>query len=347
MKIRLFCIVLGLCVFASCEKDEPVIPEEPLVPPTEQPEEPQEPGTPVEPENPQEPQKPISTDGIIKWNNEFIIVGDNNMALIGSGIWNAVAHGTGRYVAVGNSSLSSWADGYYTTSVDGMNWDAPKVLPDISGYNNGNGVVFGNGKFITSSRGGVHVSSDGTNWTPVCVETPLTSAPTWGRIVFLNGSFYLLDGQSGGGYCGKSDNGENWNVFETESFNTGIAHGNGKYVKVRNRNTANNPSYSDISYDGVNWSNGGIINDAMKVTDIAFGNGKFVAVSDNGKIASSTDGVNWSTTGGYSLYDVTYENEKFVAVGSSGSIAYSTDGVNWNLATKVTGATLYGICPVQ
>ena len=82
MKIRLFCIVLGLCVFASCEKDEPVIPEEPLVPPTEQPEEPQEPGTPVEPENPQEPQKPISTDGIIKWNNEFIIVGDNNMALI-------------------------------------------------------------------------------------------------------------------------------------------------------------------------------------------------------------------------------------------------------------------------
>lgn len=156
-----------------------------------------------------------------------------------------------------------------------------------------------------------------------------------------------MDGQSGGGYCGKSDNGENWNVFETESFNTGIAHGNGKYVKVRNRNTANNPSYSDISYDGVNWSNGGIINDAMKVTDIAFGNGKFVAVSDNGKIASSTDGVNWSTTGGYSLYDVTYENEKFVAVGSSGSIAYSTDGVNWNLATKVTGATLYGICPVQ
>lgn len=57
--------------------------------------------------------------------------------------------------------------------------------------------------------------------------------------------------------------------------------------------------------------------------------------------------MNWSTTGGYSLYDVTYENEKFVAVGSSGSIAYSTDGVNWNLATKVTGATLYGICPVQ
>ena len=88
VKIKLFCIVLCLCVFMACEKYEPVISDEPVIPPTDQ---------------PKEPQEPISTDGIINWNNEFIIVGDNNMANIGSNDWNAVTYGNGRYVTVGDS----------------------------------------------------------------------------------------------------------------------------------------------------------------------------------------------------------------------------------------------------
>ena len=84
MKIKLFCVALCLCLFAACEEDNPIIPDEPLGPSTEQPEEPVDPEEPIEPEEPDKPQKPISTDGIINLNNEFIIVGDNNMARIGS-----------------------------------------------------------------------------------------------------------------------------------------------------------------------------------------------------------------------------------------------------------------------
>ena len=86
----------------ACEKYEPVISDEPVIPPTDQ---------------PKEPQEPISTDGIINWNNEFIIVGDNNMANIGSNDWNAVTYGNGRYVTVGDSNSAA-------CSIDGINWTA-------------------------------------------------------------------------------------------------------------------------------------------------------------------------------------------------------------------------------
>ena len=101
MKIKLLCTVLCLCLFTACEKDEPIISDEPVVPPTEQPEEPDEPEQPEEPDNPQEP---ISTDCIINWNNEFIIVGGNNMSTIGEADWNCVCYGDGKYVAAGRDN---------------------------------------------------------------------------------------------------------------------------------------------------------------------------------------------------------------------------------------------------
>ena len=148
MKIGLFFMALCLCVFASCEKDEPVLP------PTEQPEEPE---TPVEPE---EPQEPIPTDGIINWNNEFIIVGDNNMANIGSGTWYSVCYGNGKFVAVGNH-------GNVAYSTDGVNWTT-KIVGSVTW----NGVCYGSGKFFAVGSGGaVTYSTDGVNWTTRMVES--------------------------------------------------------------------------------------------------------------------------------------------------------------------------------
>lgn len=141
MKIGLFFMALCLCVFASCEKDEPVLP------PTEQPEEPE---TPVEPE---EPQEPIPTDGIINWNNEFIIVGDNNMANIGSGTWYSVCYGNGKYVAVGSNSSAAY-------STDGISWNKTTAGSGLL-YS----VCYGNEKYVAVGNGNsVAYSSDGVNW---------------------------------------------------------------------------------------------------------------------------------------------------------------------------------------
>jgi hypothetical protein len=62
--------------------------------------------------------------------------------------------------------------------------------------------------------------------------------------------------------------------------------------------------------------------------NVAFGGGRFVAVSSGGRTAHSTDGLNW--TAATSPFDVnvfiatvTYGNGGFVAGTNSGDIAYS------------------------
>ncbi len=69
---------------------------------------------------------------------------------------------------------------------------------------------------------------------------------------------------------------------------------------------------------------------------LAFGNNVFVAVGRNGAVASSSDGVTWTSRNSevaYDLYAVAYGNETFVAVGlanfSGSQITTSPDGINW------------------
>jgi hypothetical protein len=75
---------------------------------------------------------------------------------------------------------------------------------------------------------------------------------------------------------------------------------------------------------------------------IAYGNNKFVAVSSSGKIAYSTDGINWtavsnSTFGESIIETIAYGNGKFVAGSATGGkMAYSTDGINWTAVSNST-----------
>jgi hypothetical protein len=59
---------------------------------------------------------------------------------------------------------------------------------------------------------------------------------------------------------------------------------------------------------------------------VAYGNGLFVVVGDDGAILTSPDGLNWTvqTSGtGIDLYGVAYGNGTFVAVGDDGAILTS------------------------
>lgn len=101
------------------------------------------------------------------------------------------------------------------------------------------------------------------------------------------------------------------------------------------------------STDGSAWTVRSSINDSTSLTDIAFGNGKFVAVGAGSgsvpKIKTSVDGVVWNepvlpVQSIDAIYTVTYDNNQFIALGygydSSGnvdqaSIWTSTDGDTW------------------
>jgi hypothetical protein len=90
---------------------------------------------------------------------------------------------------------------------------------------------------------------------------------------------------------------------------------------------------------------------ANPYSGIAYGNGKFVAVSNGSfDLLYSSDGITWTTTtiGSFGLSDVIYANNKFVAVGAEFSgldlitnVQVSTDGINWTRYTPFTN----GIAP--
>jgi hypothetical protein len=70
------------------------------------------------------------------------------------------------------------------------------------------------------------------------------------------------------------------------------------------------------------------------IVDIAYGDGKFVAVGMGGKMAYSTNGANWiavadSTFGINTINAIAYGSGKFVAGGGGDQIAYSSDGGTW------------------
>lgn len=82
---------------------------------------------------------------------------------------------------------------------------------------------------------------------------------------------------------------------------------------------------------------------------VTYGNGKYVAVGQNGSIAYSSNGVNWTNKqiGTNQWKSITYGNGKFVAVGGysdGGYVAISTDGVTWTTQKNITDAHIFDIC---
>ncbi|WP_221392989.1 T9SS type A sorting domain-containing protein [Dyadobacter sp. NIV53] len=85
------------------------------------------------------------------------------------------------------------------------------------------------------------------------------------------------------------------------------------------------------------------VNPDSRLTDVAYGAGKYVAVGSESIIRTSADGKTWRTRptalSEYGdLEGVVYANSKFVAVGAFGIIVTSTDGITWT--EQVSGTTL-------
>ena len=138
---------------------------------------------------------------------------------------------------------------------------------------------------------------------------------------------------------GDIDNGNNNNGSNTD--NNGNNTGN-------NGNNNIGLTFTAVENFSFNQGKGTIYSD---IYDIAYGNGKFVAVGIDGQIAYSTDGSNWtkSQNNGFRMNDsriqgITYGNGNFVAFGSRSNvvsngqvstwwdIVYSSNGSYWSRA---------------
>lgn len=86
---------------------------------------------------------------------------------------------------------------------------------------------------------------------------------------------------------------------------------------------------------------------AGRVNGLCYGNGLFVAVGDAGVLATSPDGVTWtSRTSGFgasNIQHVAYDAVLgFVAVGAGGKISTSTNGTSWTAQTSGVATYLWG-----
>ena len=246
----------------------------------------------------------------------------------------AIAYGNSRFVAVGSNGKMAY-------SSDGITWTAVADSPFGTSWIYG--IAYGDNRFVAVGNDGkMAYSTDGISWTAVENSTFGTTYNRIGAIAYGNNRFVA------GGDRGKmaySADGVTWTAISaTDSpFNyadweiEAIAYVNGKFVAAAGSRIA-------YSVNGINWT--AVTNstfDPSAISDIAYGNNRFVAVGGWGKMAYSADGVTWtavtgtdSTFGTSGINAIAYGNNRFVAVGNNGKMAYSGDYVAQPATRTVT-----------
>lgn len=204
---------------------------------------------------------------------------------------------------------------------------------------NWSSVAFGSGKFVAVSGGENHVMAysedNAITWNIVNLET---DRQNWVSVTYGNGRFVAV-GYERAAY---SFDGIAWDVVNLPLDVGSVIYGGNKFVAVGGQNTI-------YSSDGITWSLGTLAQkESFNLQSVAYGNGKFVAVSalTNWSTIYSTDGITWTSPKLLYFYkwtSVTYGNGKFVAVeenttayGDYTVAMYSTDGITWTY-TQIPG----------
>jgi hypothetical protein len=255
---------------------------------------------------------------------------------------NGLVFADGKFVVAGVTSI--------VTSVDGHTWapvSSPPVnlLQDVT-YANGTFVAVGYYQIMTSSNavnwralpfneilfavtyaqnffiaagwaGTIATSPDGRTWTEL-FDSPTTSildvAEANGITVAVGDRAILTSG----------DGGETWTFTQAQTVLLGVTHAQGLFVAVGGNGA------TLYSTDGLDWHPGNLQGFANSLSDVAYGNGVFVAVG-YGRIVSS-DGINWTVSSPDSerpAFAVAYGNGMFLALGHFDVALISQNGYDW------------------
>jgi len=272
----------------------------------------------------------------------------------------AIAYGNGKFVAGGY-------DGKMAYSSDGKTWTIITDKPNSSSYGTIYSIAYGNNTWIAGCGTSLARSTDGINWTGVGDifsagimavtyggdkfvalgsgngrNSTSPDGQTWTRgtdigincqaVAYGNNTFVAA---SNDGKMATSSDGKTWTAVTNTTYGTdfsikAVAFGSNTFVAVgygvSNKKMA-------VSSDGKTWTS---VENPFSVSTfaIAYGNGKFVAGSNLGDIATSGNGRNWTVVANKilgstsystdSLQVVAYGNGTWVGVGDNGKIAYST-----------------------
>ena len=279
----------------------------------------------------------VSTNlnGIVFANNMFIVVGNTGTVLTSTnGVnWTSRTSGTNNDlegIAFANNMFIAVGRGRtIITSVDGISWTTQTAPSSILNYYE---VGEAKGEIFALGDGGRFATSvDGTNWTSNTVGNSVAL-----RDIMLVYNKYYICGENGSIFT--SEDKSTWtqiqNVYNDNFFDTVYAEG----VFIACGTTG---LYT--SEDGEIWVKRIT---GSRITSATYGNGKYIAVSNGGKVYSSADGVNWnyitlSNTQDYNR--IRYVNNVFIIAGNYGTIITSADGETWTERTSGTTQNLNGI----
>jgi hypothetical protein len=125
-----------------------------------------------------------------------------SLPTLGSGSWNAITYGNGRFVATSTGSTLTTA---YSTN--GTSWTQGGNLP--AGFTTGTSVAYGNGRFVAIASGARQVTysiDNGVTWKTY--GNGLPSSQTWTRIKYGQGIFVAI--AQAAAVCAVSSDGLNW-----------------------------------------------------------------------------------------------------------------------------------------
>lgn len=244
-----------------------------------------------------------------------------------SAIWD-IGYGGGKFVAVADDGKMAFSD-------DGLSWSA--IRPGSGGMqskftNTIRGIAWGDGKFVAVGYEARMAASDnGISWNGW--SESLVGGNSLLCIIYGGGRFVA------GGERGKiiyMQDGGNWTGAQDSRFGEksilALAWGNpnGQDVYV----AAGTDGQLSWSNDAVNWTYVASDFGGQHIFGLAWGNGCFVAVGDNGIISRSQNGKEWhvvsnSSFGSSGVQSVSFGSGTFIAVGHDSKMAKSTDGETW------------------
>lgn len=203
-------------------------------------------------------------------------------------------------------------------SDDLINWNDYKF--DSNKISSTENLAYGNDLFIVTGDSGSTdktyflVSKDGAEWEYKILDTGQNFSMTSNTCRFFNNRF----------------------VFTTGYYNYNISTGIRNYTVVQFFETINGDEIIRHDFRHVGPEN-------MSIMDIAYGNGKYVAVGSTGTILISSDLDNWKVIDAGTtkkLVGITFGRNLFVITGADGIILTSKDGVNWTKQTSNTNSYL-------
>ena len=168
-----------------------------------------------------------------------------------------------------------------------------------------------------------------------------TASSTLNRIV--EGDGILLTGGAGSEVLSSVD-GVSWTSHTSGIFPgniAGLAFGNGNFMAMTSTpNFSAFPVFYTTRFYGAvtgnldDWTlRSTIVTTDVRIRDLAFGGGTFVAVGDNNVFYSLDNAATWSRgtfSGAGGLSHVSYGNGRFVALNRTGdAVLVSTDGIDW------------------